>query len=70
LLPTTPEKVHDFPALFVHFAVEVVPTLRQMMARLFNMMGFGVARASSGIRYSMKSWESILVFGTEDEDFV
>lgn len=34
LLPTTPTKVHDWPALFVHLAVAVLPTCRQVMDRL------------------------------------
>lgn len=34
LLPTIPTKVHDWPALFVHRAVAVAPTCRQVMDRL------------------------------------
>jgi hypothetical protein len=38
LLPTTPEKVHVWPRLFVQVAVAVDPTVRQATERLVNSL--------------------------------
>lgn len=37
LLPTTPVNEHVWPSLFVHVAVAVAPTSRQVMERLLRL---------------------------------
>lgn len=52
MLPTTPVNRHVLPALFVHVAVAVEPTARQVMERLLTSASDaeGAATASKGRR--------------------
>jgi hypothetical protein len=43
LLPTVPVHVQVFPALLVHCAVAVAPTVRQLTARFSRISGVGEA---------------------------
>ena len=43
LLPTVPVHVQVFPALLVHHAVAVAPTVRQLTARFSRISGVGEA---------------------------